>query len=117
VTADRAYVRESIVAPGTKIVRGYLPLMPSYRAYLDDQQLDALVSHVEQLSQRGAADGGTAEQTRAAVVVDPVCHMDVRVTDDTPHATHEGHEYYFCAESCRKRFIADPEQFLNAPER
>jgi P-type Cu+ transporter len=44
---------------------------------------------------------------------DPVCGMDVD-PERTPHRhEHEGHTYYFCAESCRRRFAADPERYLS----
>ncbi|MCA1665220.1 MAG: SCO family protein [Myxococcales bacterium] len=48
VVADDAYVRESIVEPAAKLVRGYAPSMPSY-AQLDGARLDALVGYVKSL--------------------------------------------------------------------
>ncbi len=43
--------------------------------------------------------------------IDPVCHMEV-----TPSwgftAKHDGHDYYFCAKSCRDRFAATPSKYL-----
>lgn len=50
----------------------------------------------------------------ASLGVDPVCGMKVRVTPDTPHATHAGHTYYFCSDSCRGRFLKTPEQYASA---
>ncbi len=53
------------------------------------------------------------------VAEDPVCLYNrdlgcirVRIDDDTPHATHHGTTYYFCAVSCREEFEADPEKYL-----
>jgi protein SCO1/2 len=51
----------------------------------------------------------------AVIAVDPVCLMRVRVTAQTPSATHQGNTHHFCADSCRKRFVADPESFLEQP--
>ncbi len=45
--------------------------------------------------------------------IDPVCKM--RVSPETAAAEHEhkGSKYYFCNNSCRDRFVADPESFLS----
>ena len=47
---------------------------------------------------------GTPE---AEVAVDPVCQMKVRVTPDALSAVVAGRAYHFCAESCRKQFLAE----------
>jgi len=51
VVADENYVRESILEPGTKIVRGFKPVMPTFQGQLSDEQLSALVAYVKSLSQ------------------------------------------------------------------
>lgn len=48
VVADAAYIRESIIDPGAKVVQGYLPSMASY-AWLSDEEIDALVAFIEAL--------------------------------------------------------------------
>ena len=40
--------------------------------------------------------------------VDPVCGMEVAITDATPRAEHSGATVYFCCEGCRATFAADP---------
>lgn len=55
-----------------------------------------------------------AAPSPAALEVDPVCSMDVRVTAATPAVAHDGHTYHFCSESCRERFAKDPSKFLPA---
>jgi len=43
--------------------------------------------------------------------IDPVCHMEV--DRSTPlRATHAGTTYYFCAESCRRKFGKAPARYL-----
>ena len=43
--------------------------------------------------------------------IDPVCHMEV--TPSWGFTTrHDGHDYYFCAKSCRDRFAATPSKYL-----
>ncbi len=47
-----------------------------------------------------------------AVVVDPVCHMEVDPATTPLRASHGGTTYYFCSESCLRRFEANPVAFL-----
>jgi Cu+-exporting ATPase len=39
--------------------------------------------------------------------------MSISPDDAVGHVDHEGHTYYFCSESCREQFRADPARFLN----
>ena len=50
VTADENYVRESILDPGAKIVKGFKPVMPTFQGIVSDEQLNALVAYVKSLS-------------------------------------------------------------------
>jgi Cu+-exporting ATPase len=45
-------------------------------------------------------------------VKDPVCGMSVDPHTAKYRAEHEGHTYYFCADRCRTKFIADPSAYL-----
>jgi cytochrome c oxidase subunit 2 len=49
VTADDAYIRESILQPNAKIVAGYQPLMPSFQGQLTEEQIIALTSYIKSL--------------------------------------------------------------------
>jgi YHS domain-containing protein/mono/diheme cytochrome c family protein len=117
--ADAAYVRQSIAAPSAKVVAGYSIQMPSYERELTTAELDRLVEYVGTL---GADQAGLARLVRtrgsnrtppeeARIVTDPVCSMDVRATETTPRATHAGHTYHFCSETCRDRFVAEPNRY------
>ena len=68
-------------------------------------------AHDDQNAARGHAD------EHGTVVVDPVCGMKV----DTETATHKyelgGTPYYFCSARCLEKFKADPDHYLNPPER
>ncbi len=67
----------------------------------------ALTILSEILATRGAATReALAREPREAV--DPICGMTVAVTPSAVSATHDGVAYYFCSESCRGRFLADP---------
>jgi cytochrome c oxidase subunit 2 len=49
VVADDAYLRESIVQPGAKIVAGYQPLMPPFQGMVSEEQLLQLIAYVKSL--------------------------------------------------------------------
>jgi cytochrome c oxidase subunit 2 len=51
VNADENYIRESILEPGAKIVKGFKPVMPTYQGQISDEQLNALVAYVKSLNQ------------------------------------------------------------------
>ena len=49
VTADEAYIRESILQPNAKIVAGYQPLMPTFQGQLTEEQIIALTAYIKSL--------------------------------------------------------------------
>jgi len=49
VTADEAYIRESILNPAAKITAGYQPIMPTFQGQVSEEQLLALVEYVKSL--------------------------------------------------------------------
>jgi len=49
VTADDAYIRESILQPQAKIVAAYQPLMPSFQGQLTEEQLIDLTEYIKSL--------------------------------------------------------------------
>jgi cytochrome c oxidase subunit II len=49
VTADDAYIRESILQPNAKIVAGYQPLMPAFQGQLTEEQILALTAYIKSL--------------------------------------------------------------------
>jgi cytochrome c oxidase subunit 2 len=50
VTADENYIRESILEPGSKVVNGFRPVMPTFQGLVSEEQLNALVAYVKSLS-------------------------------------------------------------------
>jgi cytochrome c oxidase subunit 2 len=50
VIADENYIRESILDPGAKIVKGFKPVMPTFQGIVSEEQLNALVAYVKSLS-------------------------------------------------------------------
>ena len=55
VTADEAYIRESIVNPQAKVVAGFQPLMPTFQGLVSEEQLLQLIAYVKSLSSRGSS--------------------------------------------------------------
>jgi cytochrome c oxidase subunit 2 len=58
VTADDAYIRESILNPNAKIVAKYQPLMPSFQGQLTEEQLLGLMSYVKSLQSQSPPEAG-----------------------------------------------------------
>ena len=49
VLADEAYIRESIVQPGAKVVAGFQPVMPPFQGMVSEEQLLQLIVYVKSL--------------------------------------------------------------------
>jgi cytochrome c oxidase subunit 2 len=64
VTADEAYIRESILNPQAKIVAGFQPLMPTFQGLVTEEQLLQLIAYIRSLGEPGAAPA--AEGTNSA---------------------------------------------------
>jgi cytochrome c oxidase subunit 2 len=70
VTADEEYLRESILDPKAKIVKGYPAVMPTYKSTLSPDDLTAIIAYLKSLSgekeeEKGERDeegGGSAAQ-------------------------------------------------------
>jgi cytochrome c oxidase subunit II len=61
VIADENYVRESILDPGAKIVKGFKPVMPTFQGLVSEEQLNALIAYVKSLSKPGGPGAKTAD--------------------------------------------------------
>jgi cytochrome c oxidase subunit 2 len=49
ITADDAYLRESILNPQAKVVEGYQPMMPTFQGQLDEEQILQLIQYIKSL--------------------------------------------------------------------
>src|SRR5690606_27254127 len=49
VEADEDYLRESILQPGAKIVKGFAPTMPSFQGQLSERELNGLIEYIKSL--------------------------------------------------------------------
>jgi cytochrome c oxidase subunit II len=59
VTADDAYIRESILQPSARIVAGYQPLMPTFQGQLTEEQVLALIAYIKSLESQAAPEKGS----------------------------------------------------------
>lgn len=56
VAGDEDYMRESILDPGAKIVKGFPNIMPTFKGILSDDDVSAVIAYMKALS--GKADAG-----------------------------------------------------------
>jgi cytochrome c oxidase subunit 2 len=63
ITADEAYIRESILTPQAKIVAGYQPIMPTFQGLVSEDQLLQLIEYIKST---GAGQGQTPASNPAA---------------------------------------------------
>ena len=81
VTADAAYLRESILEPAAKVVATYPAIMPSYRTQLSESELASLVEYLQSGSGlRGAIASGAGR----GAAIDPVCGCSPRPAGHAP---------------------------------
>ncbi len=50
VEVDANYIRESILNPKAKVVKGFEPVMPTFQGLLSERQVDGLVTYIQALS-------------------------------------------------------------------
>ncbi|HRJ88516.1 MAG: cytochrome c oxidase subunit II [Blastocatellia bacterium] len=50
VVANEEYLRNSILNPGSQIVEGYQPIMPTFKGQVTEEQLVSLVAYIKSLS-------------------------------------------------------------------
>jgi len=65
VVADENYIRECILDPGAKRVKGFQPIMPTFQGLVSEEQVNALVAYVKSLS--AVKPGEAAGKTSASV--------------------------------------------------
>jgi YHS domain-containing protein len=66
-----------------------------------------MMGHAHSEAHAGAHGGSGGPPVGVDEDVDPVCGMVVSGSSSTT-ATYEGRTYYFCSDSCRRRFESSP---------
>lgn len=57
VTADETYVRESILKPQAKLVKGFGPVMPTFAGQVSEEQILQLIAYIKTLKPVAASGG------------------------------------------------------------
>lgn len=70
VTADENYLRECILDPGAKRVKGFQPIMPTFQGLVTEEQINALVAYIKSIApaKPGEAAGTNASSANAQPV-------------------------------------------------
>jgi cytochrome c oxidase subunit 2 len=66
VTADENYVRECILDPGARRVKGFQPIMPTFQGLVSEEQVNALVAYIKSISAAKGEAGKTSASTATA---------------------------------------------------
>ncbi len=48
---------------------------------------------------------------------DPVCGMEVDQKKNPPTSMHQGKQYAFCGQNCKKMFDQNPEKYVTSAQR
>jgi Cu+-exporting ATPase len=49
--------------------------------------------------------------------LDPVCKMEVNPASAAAQSEYEGQVFYFCSKECKRKFDANPTQYLDETDR
>jgi cytochrome c oxidase subunit 2 len=71
VTADENYVRECILDPGSRRVKGFQPIMPTFQGLVSEDQVNALVAYIKSISAAKPGDAGKTSASTATPKVEP----------------------------------------------
>src|ERR1700733_11768882 len=66
ITADENYVRECILDPGARRVKGFQPIMPTFQGLVSEEQVNALVAYIKSLSPAKAGASKSASSSAPA---------------------------------------------------
>jgi cytochrome c oxidase subunit 2 len=90
VQVDENYIRESILYPNKRIVKGFQAVMPSYLGSLKDKEIDWIIAALKQNSQHFKGGAPTGAQPAEPGGVQPVQGAGASATQPAPRAPNEG---------------------------
>jgi cytochrome c oxidase subunit 2 len=61
ITADENYVRNSILNPGSQVVAGFQPVMPTFEGMISEEQLLSLIAYIRSLGSASPASPQTPQ--------------------------------------------------------
>jgi len=62
VKVDEDYLRESILTPQAKVVKGFAPVMPTFKGQLNEEQILQLIAYIKSLGATPGEEGAAAAQ-------------------------------------------------------
>jgi len=62
VKVDEDYLRESILTPQAKVVKGFAPVMPTFKGQLNEEQILQLIAYIKSLGATPSASGAADVQ-------------------------------------------------------
>jgi cytochrome c oxidase subunit 2 len=65
VTADENYLRQCILDPGAKRVKGFQPIMPTFQGLVSEEQVNALVAYIKSISGAKPEDGANTSASKS----------------------------------------------------
>jgi len=90
VQVDENYIRESILYPNKRTVKGFQSVMPSYLGSLKDKEIDWIIAAMKQNSQHFKGGAATGAQPAAPGGTPPVPGERAAATQPAPHPPNEG---------------------------
>ncbi|MBW4032506.1 MAG: YHS domain-containing protein [Acidobacteria bacterium] len=105
-------LRHRVHTPAGLRLGGTAPAEIALGVFAELVQLRAMTGmHGEHGENEDRARSGAS---RPAMATDPVCGMTVVAAEPTMHVIHDDLTVWFCAESCRARFVKDPERYVTS---
>ncbi|MGA7925051.1 MAG: cytochrome c oxidase subunit II [Candidatus Sulfotelmatobacter sp.] len=71
VNADENYLRECILDPGAKRVKGFQPIMPTFQGLVSEEQVNALVAYIKSISHAQPGEPAKASASTATPKAKP----------------------------------------------
>ena len=105
-------LRHRVHTPAGLRLGGTAPTEIALGVFAELVQLRAMTGmHGEHGEHEDRARSGAS---RPAMATDPVCGMTVVAAEPTLNISHDDMTVWFCAESCRARFVKDPERYATS---
>jgi cytochrome c oxidase subunit 2 len=71
ITADAAYVRESVLNPSAKIVEGYQNIMPTFQGLVTEEGIQQLIEYIKSIGPTGANQAAPVPGSKAPATAGP----------------------------------------------
>jgi cytochrome c oxidase subunit 2 len=92
IVADLDYIRESIYDPSAKIVAGFTPQMPSYRARFRDQDIIAIADYLRTISEKHKDEPSLWKPTTAPTTAEATATAAASTTAPAGATTQPGNQ-------------------------